>query len=410
MEKAELVDNYLGMPGVTGKEMMERFRAHAAAQGAVLKAQRAGNVMPMGGTFLVGAGSDMYTSRAVILACGVSKAGYVPGEAEYLGRGVSYCATCDGMLYRQKRVAVWGLSPEAPEEAEFLHSIGCRVTYIAAKRPQALAQGIAFVSGAVTAVYGGAAVTAVDVKGEMLETDGLFILRPAAPAGCPRARHRHGERPRKNRRRHAHQHPPAVCRGRHAGRAASGGKGCGRGPYCRALRRRGHSEYGKEGKRMKRQDYISWDEYFMGIALLTAQRSKDNSSQVGACIVSRENKILSLGYNGMPIGCLDDEMPWGREGTPLETKYMYVCHAELNAILNHASGTGSLRGARVYTTLFPCNECAKAMIQSGIREVIYYEDKYPGSDSVIASKRMFDMVGVTYKHYEKSGRSVTLSL
>ena len=181
LEKAELVDNYLGMPGVTGKEMMERFRAHAAAQGAVLKAQRAGNVMPMGGTFLVGAGSDMYTSRAVILACGVSKAGYVPGEAEYLGRGVSYCATCDGMLYRQKRVAVWGLSPEAPEEAEFLHSIGCRVTYIAAKRPQALAQGIAFVSGAVTAVYGGAAVTAVDVKGEMLETDGLFILRPAAP-------------------------------------------------------------------------------------------------------------------------------------------------------------------------------------------------------------------------------------
>lgn len=181
LEKAELVDNYLGMPGVTGKEMMERFRAHTAAQGAVLKAQRAGNVMPMGGTFLVGAGSDMYTSRAVILACGVSKAGYVPGEAEYLGRGVSYCATCDGMLYRQKRVAVWGLSPEAPEEAEFLHSIGCRVTYIAAKRPQALAQGIAFVSGAVTAVYGGAAVTAVDVKGEMLETDGLFILRPAAP-------------------------------------------------------------------------------------------------------------------------------------------------------------------------------------------------------------------------------------
>ena len=180
MEKAGLVDNYLGMPGVTGKEMMERFRAHAAAQGAVLKAQRAGNVMPMGGTFLVGAGSDMYTSRAVILACGVSKAGYAPGEAEYLGRGVSYCATCDGMLYRQKRVAVWGLSPEAPEEAEFLHSIGCRVTYIAAKRPQALAQGIAFVSGAVTAVYGGAAVTAVDVKGEMLADRRPVYPAPAA--------------------------------------------------------------------------------------------------------------------------------------------------------------------------------------------------------------------------------------
>lgn len=161
---------------------------------------------------------------------------------------------------------------------------------------------------------------------------------------------------------------------------------------------------------MKRQDYISWDEYFMGIALLTAQRSKDNSSQVGACIVNKENKILSLGYNGMPIGCLDDEMPWEREGKPLDTKYMYVCHAELNAILNHASGTGSLRGARIYTTLFPCNECAKALIQSGIAEVIYYEDKYADTDSVIASKRMFDMVGIRYKHYEKSGRVVSVSL
>jgi len=161
---------------------------------------------------------------------------------------------------------------------------------------------------------------------------------------------------------------------------------------------------------MKRTDYISWDEYFMGVALLTAQRSKDNSSQVGACIVSRENKILSMGYNGMPIGCLDDEMPWEREGAPLESKYMYVCHAELNAILNHASSTGSLRGARVYTTLFPCNECAKALIQSGIAEVIYYADKYPDSDSVIASKRMFDMVGVRYTPYKPSGRQMTLSL
>ena len=126
---------------------------------------------------------------------------------------------------------------------------------------------------------------------------------------------------------------------------------------------------------MKRTDYISWDEYFMGVALLTAQRSKDNTSQVGACIVSRENKILSMGYNGMPTGCFDDDMPWEREGEPLKTKYMYVCHAELNAILNHASGTGSLKGARIYTTLFPCNECAKALIQSGISQVIYYEDR-----------------------------------
>ena len=161
---------------------------------------------------------------------------------------------------------------------------------------------------------------------------------------------------------------------------------------------------------MKRGDYISWDEYFMGVALLTAQRSKDNSSQVGACIVSRENKILSMGSNGMPIGCLDDEMPWEREGKPLETKYMYVCHAELNAILNHASGTGSLRGARIYTTLFPCNECAKALIQSGIAEVIYYEDKYADSDSVLASKHMFDLVGIRYTPYRPTGREMTLRL
>mgnify|MGYP000031321387 CR=1 FL=1 len=108
---------------------------------------------------------------------------------------------------------------------------------------------------------------------------------------------------------------------------------------------------------MKREDYINWDEYFMGIALLTAMRSKDPNSQVGACIVSPENKILSLGYNGMPMGCNDDEMPWEREGTPLQTKYMYVCHAELNAILNSAHN--NLKGARVYVTLFPANECTK---------------------------------------------------
>lgn len=161
---------------------------------------------------------------------------------------------------------------------------------------------------------------------------------------------------------------------------------------------------------MKRQDYISWDEYFMGIALLTAQRSKDNSSQVGACIVNAENKILSLGYNGMPIGCLDDDMPWEREGKPLETKYMYVCHAELNAILNHAAGAGTLKGAKLYTTLFPCNECAKAIIQSGIASIIYYEDKYADTDSVRASKKMFDMVGIKYIPYAPTGRKTELSL
>ncbi len=159
---------------------------------------------------------------------------------------------------------------------------------------------------------------------------------------------------------------------------------------------------------MKREDYISWREYFMGIALLSAQRSKDSNSQVGSCIVSPDNKILSLGYNGMPIGCMDDSMPWGREGDPLDTKYMYVCHAELNAILNHAGG--SLQGAKLFTTLFPCNECAKAIIQSGIAEVIYLSDKYADDDATVASKRMFDMVGVKYTPYETTGRALSLEL
>lgn len=159
---------------------------------------------------------------------------------------------------------------------------------------------------------------------------------------------------------------------------------------------------------MKREDYLSWAEYFMGIALLSSERSKDSGTQVGSCIVSRENKILSMGYNGMPTGCMDDAMPWGREGNPLETKYMYVCHAELNAILN--SGASDLRGAKLYTTLFPCNECAKAIIQSGITEVIYLSDKYADSEATIASKKMFNMVGIKYSQYRKTGRNITLEL
>ncbi len=114
---------------------------------------------------------------------------------------------------------------------------------------------------------------------------------------------------------------------------------------------------------MKRTDYISWDEYFMGVAMLSAMRSKDSNTQVGACIVSQENKIISVGYNGMPTGCDDDEMPWAREGNPLETKYPFVCHAELNAILNRQAV--SLDGSRIYVTLFPCNECAIAISQRG---------------------------------------------
>ena len=153
---------------------------------------------------------------------------------------------------------------------------------------------------------------------------------------------------------------------------------------------------------MKRQDYVSWDADFMGVALLSAQRSKDNNTQVGSCIVNPHNKILSMGYNGMPTGCNDDRMPWERKGTPLDTKYLYVCHAELNAILNYSGG--SLRGARIYTTLFPCNECTKAIIQAGITEVIYYSDKYADTDSTIAAKRMLDMVGITYRQYQKEGK------
>ena len=114
----------------------------------------------------------------------------------------------------------------------------------------------------------------------------------------------------------------------------------------------------------KRKDYISWDEYFMGVALLSGMRSKDPNTQVGACIVSQDNKILSMGYNGFPKGCDDDEFPWARTGEGNETKYPFVTHAELNAILNYRGG--SLEGAKLYVSLFPCNECAKAIIQSGI--------------------------------------------
>ena len=159
---------------------------------------------------------------------------------------------------------------------------------------------------------------------------------------------------------------------------------------------------------MKRENYLSWDQYFMGIALLSAERSKDPNTQVGACIVDADNKILSVGYNGMPSGCKDDEMPWGKVGNALDNKYFFVCHAELNAILNYRGG--SLKDARIYSTLFPCNECAKAIIQCGIKEVIYCSDKYSNTDSTIASKRMFDMAGITYRPFEVKGRKITFDL
>ncbi len=159
---------------------------------------------------------------------------------------------------------------------------------------------------------------------------------------------------------------------------------------------------------MKNTNYLSWDEYFMGIALLSAKRSKDPSTCVGACIVSPENRILSVGYNGMPRGCSDDEYPWEREGNDLETKYFYVCHAELNAILNY-TGT-NMKGARVYTTLFPCNECTKALIQAGITEVIYQSDKYNLTPANIAAKRMFASAGVSCRQLPATGKDVILTL
>ena len=158
----------------------------------------------------------------------------------------------------------------------------------------------------------------------------------------------------------------------------------------------------------KRQDYLSWDEYFMGIAMLSGMRSKDPNTQVGCCIVSQDNKILSMGYNGLPNGCSDDEYPWAREGDdPLETKYVYAVHSELNAILNY--GGGNLKGAKIYVSLFPCNECAKAIIQAGIKEVIYDSDKYDDTVSVIASKRMMDSAGVRYYQYHRTEREITIT-
>ena len=155
---------------------------------------------------------------------------------------------------------------------------------------------------------------------------------------------------------------------------------------------------------VKRENYISWDEYFMGIAMLAARRSKDPNTQVGACIVSKDNIILSTGYNGMPKGCSDDEYPWDREGA--DTKYPYVVHAELNAILN-AHGR-DLQGSRLYVALFPCNECAKAIIQSGVQEVLYLSDKYNDTLNNLASKRMLQAAGVKFTQLKFCRRQIVL--
>lgn len=151
----------------------------------------------------------------------------------------------------------------------------------------------------------------------------------------------------------------------------------------------------------KREDYISWDEYFMGVALLSSMRSKDPNTQVGACIVNDDNRIVSVGYNGFPRGCSDENFPWERNGeNPNDTKYPFVCHAELNAILN-SNGIG-LKNTRIYVALFPCNECAKSIIQTGIKEVIYISDKYANTDGAKASRMMLESAGIKLTQFESN--------
>ncbi len=159
----------------------------------------------------------------------------------------------------------------------------------------------------------------------------------------------------------------------------------------------------------KRTDYISWEEYFMAIAQLSAKRSKDPSTQVGACIVNKSKRIIGIGYNGFPIGCSDDELPWSRKGDFLETKYPYVCHAEMNAITN-SSNKPELDGATLYVSLFPCNECAKLIVQVGIKELVYLSDKYHDDDIMIAARKIFDMAGVKYRMLKPVNKDIRLSL
>lgn len=149
---------------------------------------------------------------------------------------------------------------------------------------------------------------------------------------------------------------------------------------------------------MKRNNVLSWESYFMGIAHLSALRSKDPNTQVGAVVVDEDKKVVSIGYNGFPKGCDDDTYPWTSEGSTLDSKYAYVVHAELNAILNSPR---SVKGCTIYVSLFPCHECAKAIIQSGIKHIVYESDKYADSESVQASKRMLKSAGVSLRQSDK---------
>lgn len=159
----------------------------------------------------------------------------------------------------------------------------------------------------------------------------------------------------------------------------------------------------------KRIDHISWDEYFMGVAVLSSMRSKDPNTQVGACIVSEDKKIIGVGYNGFPSGCSDDDLPWERDGEWLDTKYPFVCHAELNAILN-CNNASLLKGATLYVALFPCNECAKAVIQAGIKKIVYLSDKYADTDATKASKRMLLAAGVAFEPLKSDKKELIITL
>lgn len=161
----------------------------------------------------------------------------------------------------------------------------------------------------------------------------------------------------------------------------------------------GYNQFMEDNLSRPRENYISWDECFMRMAHTIAERSKDPSTQAGALIANQENVVLGLGYNGWPRGIDTDALPWAREGATLDVKYTYVCHAEENAVFN---AYGSVKGAKLYCTLFPCNECAKAIIQNGVKEVIYESDKYKNVDIFIASRKMFDLAGVKLRQYKCS--------
>lgn len=170
---------------------------------------------------------------------------------------------------------------------------------------------------------------------------------------------------------------------------------------------KGEEVLSMDDENLKRSGYLSWDEYFMAVSFLSALRSKDPNTQVGACIVSNEHKIVGIGYNGMPRGCHDDSLPWGRAAEdPLDTKYMYVCHAEMNAILN--KNCSSVDGCVIYVALFPCNECAKMIIQSGIKEVIYFSDKHASQPSTVAAKRLLSLAGISMRQFIPRMKKITI--